>query len=186
MAIEQGENLLQKNFFELFGLSAEFEVDGAALAERYRDLQRVLHPDRFAHASPEQQRLSVQQTAHINEAMATIKSPLNRARYLLEQKGVDMDDTDTRMDHLFLMDQIELHEKLASAKQADDPFAVTGDLAATLKSMKQALIEQLKKDFSKGSHSSLAEARQAVRKLQFVEKLNQEVEQVEEEISDNY
>ena len=186
MTTNQGQNLLQQNFFELFGLTPSFVIDGAALGERYRELQSTTHPDRFSHASAEEQRISVQQAAHINEAMATLKSPLSRARYLLESSGVAMDDTDTRMDHNFLLEQIELHEKLASAKRADDPFAVTGELASVLKAMKKTLVAQLEKEFSEGSDSSLAEARQAVRKLQFVEKLSQEVGELEEELSDSF
>jgi molecular chaperone HscA len=101
---------LSHNHFELFGLKAGFEVDGETLALRYRDLQKETHPDRFANASEQERRLSVQLAAQINEAFRVLKSPLARARYLLELKGVVIDDTDTRMDPAFLMEQMELRE----------------------------------------------------------------------------
>src|SRR6266850_1820053 len=46
---------LHQNHFELFGLPARFAVDAAALEARYRELQREVHPDRFA-AAPESER----------------------------------------------------------------------------------------------------------------------------------
>ena len=39
-----------KNYFELFGLPLDYSVDTSALADSYRNLQRVVHPDRFASA----------------------------------------------------------------------------------------------------------------------------------------
>ena len=37
-----------RNYFELFGLPVSFEVNKSLLTERYRDLQRAVHPDKFA------------------------------------------------------------------------------------------------------------------------------------------
>ncbi|HXK57292.1 MAG TPA: hypothetical protein PLZ16_11665 [Gammaproteobacteria bacterium] len=49
-----------KNYFELFGLPVGYIIDKVQLAERYRELQRVVHPDRFANASEQEKRLSMQ------------------------------------------------------------------------------------------------------------------------------
>ena len=40
---------IRDNYFVLFGLAIGFPLDNAALAGRYRELQRQYHPDRFAH-----------------------------------------------------------------------------------------------------------------------------------------
>ena len=186
MMNDQTINLLKQNFFEVFNLQQSFELDLAALQEQYRALQAVSHPDRFAHASPEEQRLAVQQAAHINEGVTTLKNPLSRARYLLELSGIEMDDTDTQMEPAFLMQQMELHETLASAKGADDPFTVTAKVLTTVKTIKKELIVQLVSDFSAGTFASLSQARQRVRKLQFLDKLAIEVGQLEEEIGELY
>ena len=80
-----------KNFFELFGLPVGFLVDGQELAVRYRELQKVVHPDRYAAAGEQSQRLSLQGATLVNEAYETLKDPLKRARYLLTLKGVEID-----------------------------------------------------------------------------------------------
>ena len=71
---------LSKNFFELFALPVSYEIDNNALRERYRELQRSVHPDRYANASAQEQRLAMQGSTFINEAFETLKDPLWRAQ----------------------------------------------------------------------------------------------------------
>lgn len=48
------------NYFELFGLANQFELDNAALSDTFRDLQRRFHPDKFASASERDRLMAVQ------------------------------------------------------------------------------------------------------------------------------
>ncbi|MES9845310.1 MAG: Fe-S protein assembly co-chaperone HscB, partial [Candidatus Sedimenticola sp. 6PFRAG5] len=80
-----------KNYFELFGLPAGYIIDAEQLSGRYRELQRVVHPDRYANASDQERRLSMQGATRINEAFDTLKDPIQRARYLLSLNGIDVD-----------------------------------------------------------------------------------------------
>ena len=66
-----------------------FDIDTAELAVRYRELQRRVHPDKFANASDQERRLSLQMTAQVNEAFQTLKDPVRRGRYLLSLRGVE-------------------------------------------------------------------------------------------------
>ncbi len=80
---------LNQNHFELFGLPARFGIDAAALEARYHELQREVHPDRFAAAPEAERRVSMQLATRVNEAYQTLKSPLRRAVYILQLRGVD-------------------------------------------------------------------------------------------------
>jgi molecular chaperone HscB len=174
--------LLTQNHFELFGLEPGFELDLSSLSEKYRDLQRAVHPDKFANASEQDRRLSVQQAAQVNEAYQTLKSPLLRARYLLELQGVDLDDTDTSMDPMFLMEQIELRESLAGIAGQSDPFTALMALRDTIDAKDKAFISSLGAAFASGEEDALQGARDTVRKMQFMERLLSEVEELEEEL----
>jgi molecular chaperone HscB len=174
--------LLQQNYFELFGLEPGFDIDPQYLAERYRELQRQVHPDRFASASDQERLLSVQQAAQVNEAYQTLKSPLPRARYLLELLGVSLNDRDTTMDPLFLMEQIELREALAAVRGKSDPFSALMALRDTIEAKERAFIASLGTAFASGDASALEGARVTVRKMQFMARLNSEVEELEEEL----
>ena len=171
-----------QNFFELFGLPVSFELDSQQLSERYRDLQRAVHPDKFANASDRERRLAVEKAAQINEAFQTLKSPMNRARYMLELRGVDFDsERDTHLDPMFLMEQMELREALGEVKSASDPVMALGSSMDDIRKRHKAMIAELAELLS--DENKTAEGKQAIQKLQFLTKLQQEAEAIEEELA---
>lgn len=180
---------LTSNYFELFDIPVSFTIDLTTLAEKYRTLQHLAHPDNFASASDQQRRLSVQQSAQINEAYHTLKDPLARAKYLLLLNGMDISATkDTIMSPEFLMQQMDLRERLASIKQSDDPvdalMKLEGEIdvsANTLISDIAARFATLNVDGSNISHD-LESIREKVHRLQFMNKLRSEVQSMEESL----
>jgi molecular chaperone HscB len=171
---------LGKNYFELFDLPTAFDLDPVDLAARYRELQRRYHPDRFASASGPERRLSLELTAQVNAALQTLKDPVARARYLLGLQGIDTgEETDTAMNAAFLMEQMELREGLAEARQALDRHA-------RLESLRQRVDEQfesrsalLRTRFSENSEPARRQARNLVREMQFLQKLAREIEELQ-------
>ena len=67
------EDLFSKNFFEIFGEPVSTDINVEKISEVNRELQRVVHPDRFAHGSDQERRIAMQQTSLINEAFHTLK-----------------------------------------------------------------------------------------------------------------
>ncbi len=178
---------LSRNYFELFGLPATFIVDVSALAQRYRELQAVVHPDRYANATPQEQRLSLQQATLVNEAYETLRDPVKRAQYLLAEHGIDMRaDQETTKDTAFLMEQLMLREELENARNADDPVAVLDDFMGRISTMIKTLVAQMAIQFEDGTPEQLDAARESVRKMQFLNKLHSEAESLEAELEDAY
>ena len=105
-----------QNYFEIFGLPTDFNVDIVRLAERYRELQKELHPDRFAGGTEHEKRLSLQWSALVNTANETLREPLPRAIYMLEHKGLSIDHN-PNLPPEFLMRQIELREELEALEE---------------------------------------------------------------------
>ena len=176
---------LTQNHFELFGFPVTFDIDLEQLADRYRDLQRTLHPDRFASAGDRERRLSVQHTAQVNEAFQTLKSPLQRARYLLQLKGVRFDEErDTHLDPAFLMEQIELREALAEVGQQQDALAALTEFMQDVRSRQQAMEARLQTLLAQDDADSLAQAKQVIQEMQFLARLQQEAEEKEETLVD--
>lgn len=174
-----------KSYFELFGLPTSFDLDVEALAERYRELQRVVHPDRYANASEHERRLAVQGSSHINQAFQVLKEPLARARYMLSLHCVQVEaGKDTTSDPVFLMEQIELREALAEARGSDDPYAVVAAVMGRLHEQRQELITALLVQFADPKTEHLDAARENIRKMQFLEKLRSDAESLEAELDD--
>ena len=174
-----------KNYFELFGLPVDFIVDSAQLAARYRELQRVVHPDRFAKATEQERRLSLQKATMVNEAFQVLRDPLARARYLLALHGIDMDaDASTTRDSGFLMEQIELREELEQARDQSDPLGAIGAMIGRIDQGMQRFIAQVAVQLETPTAQHLEEARETVRKMQFLSRLRSEAEGVEAALED--
>jgi molecular chaperone HscB len=166
-----------QNHFDLFGLTPAFSIEGEALERSYREIQSKVHPDRFAHAGDAERRASLQWTTRVNEAYRTLKDPVQRARHILELHGVDVAfETNTAMPPEFLMQQMELRETLEEAKDAD----ALDTLRSNLKREKQSLEKEIA-----GAIDARKDYRGAaglVRKLQFLERLDEEIDSAYEGI----
>lgn len=168
---------LTSNFFELFGMPVAFSIDQTALVEQYRRLQYAVHPDKFAHASDYERRLSVQQSARINEAFQTLKKPLSRARYLLGLYGKDLDDQHV-MDPRFLVQQMELREKIAAARSGADPAGQLAEIGNVITTMSMTLVTELGLLFETSAETNLDIIFDQVLRLQFMARLEEEIDRL--------
>ncbi len=170
------------NYFEIFGLPVSYQVDLSLLSERYRDMQREFHPDRYANKPAQEQRIAVQYAAVINQAFSQLQSPLLRAQYLLSLKNIEgQGDAQITRDPLLLMQQIELREKLADTVQANNAFSLLEEVAEAAESEYIALQKVFDQQYSE---SKFQEALETIAKMQFFSKLLVEVEQREHELDD--
>jgi molecular chaperone HscB len=163
-----------KNHFELFNLTQAYALDMQALDRAYREVQREVHPDRFVSASDAEKRLAAQWATQANEAYRTLKSPLNRGRYLLKLNGIDTEEErNTAMPLEFLMQQMEWREAVESAKAAkNEPML---DVLTKQKRTEEAsLFTSLSEQLSGGAN--MIAAKETVRKLRFLEKLGEEID----------
>ncbi|HEV2431480.1 MAG TPA: Fe-S protein assembly co-chaperone HscB, partial [Burkholderiales bacterium] len=163
--------------FDLFGLAPAYALESEALERSYREIQSRVHPDRFAHAGDAERRASLQWTTRVNEAYRTLKDPVQRAKHLLELHGVDVAfETNTAMPGDFLAQQMELRESLEEAKNVAALDELRKNLRAESRSLEKAITEAIdaKKDY--------AGAAGLVRKLQFLDKLDAEIDAAYETI----
>jgi len=101
------------DYFRLFGISQQFNIDLPALDRAYLAIQKEVHPDRHARGSETEQRLAMQMATLANTALQTLKNPIQRGLYLCQLHGVDAKlETNTSMPAAFLMKQMEWRESL--------------------------------------------------------------------------
>jgi molecular chaperone HscB len=163
-----------KTHFALFDLPQVFAIDAATLDAAYRNVQREVHPDRFANASDTEKRLAAQWATQANEAYRTLKSPLNRGRYLLKLNGIDTEEErNTAMPIAFLMQQMEWREAVVEAKSQRDETALE-KLAKQKHADEKTLFALLATQLT--NHDEMVAARETVRKLRFLEKLGEEID----------
>lgn len=176
---------LSSTHFELFGLPQSFELDRARLDERFRELQRQVHPDRFASAGDQARRISMQQAARLNEAYQVLKDPLRRGRYLLELRGQAFDDQQQSLrDTAFLMEQMELREELEAVAEASDPLAVLAGFIDRVRASFRALQDELAACLAGSEAGVPDDAVALVLKMQFYRKLEEEAEALEMDLEE--
>jgi len=171
-----------QDYFALFGLPARFRFDPAQLDAAYRKLQTEVHPDRFASAGDDERRLALQSSSRVNEAYRALKSPVERANYLLLLRGIDaLAETDTMLPPEFLEQQLECRESLADAvagRDVDGLVALQKSVEGEAADLERTLAEQL--DLA----ATPPDARVNLRKLKFLSKVGADIAAAIAEIDD--
>jgi molecular chaperone HscB len=163
-----------RNHFELFGLPARFRFDPAVLDRAWRELQREIHPDRYATAGETERRLALQSSARVNEAYRELKDPVARAQYLLSLHGIDVfHEADTVLPAEFLEQQIERRHLAGEAYETRDARVLS------------ALLEEVRADIAEEERrlavlldveGAWEAARARVRELRFLVRLGTDVD----------
>lgn len=157
---------LQSTDFELFAVPPRFAQDAAQLDARWKELQRQVHPDKFAAQGAAAQRVAMQWSARINEAYRRLKDPLKRAAYLCELNGAPIDaESNTAMPAEFLMQQMELREAVDDAVDA----AAMDEIGRQSATLKREMLLKLEQQMD-AQHDWPAAA-QTVRGLMFLDRL---------------
>ena len=170
----------ERSFFELFSIPISWHIDRDLIETRYKQLQKQFHPDRFVTNVDAEKRLAAQTAAFINDAYATLISPLRRAQYLLKLQGIEIDDENqTTSDIEFLTQQIALREELAEIEQLEAPFEALSDLENRLDKQYEELQVDFKESFTAGNYD---EAMNSVVKMQFFVKLLLQVELLDDKL----
>ncbi len=168
------------SYFELFGLTPQFNLDLAKLETNYRSIQSASHPDRFVTASPAEKLRSMQTATLANEAYQALKNPASRAQYLLALQGVDaIAETNTAMPADFLMQQMEWREAIDDAKQARNIDALD---ALLMEMQLEARVLQADLTDLIDEKNNLALATDATRKLIFIDKVCADIRKIIEQL----
>jgi molecular chaperone HscB len=163
------------DYFGVLGVSRSFSVDETTLEQRYKELTKLLHPDRFARSDPQARRASLERSVQLNEAWRCLKDPVRRAEYLLLLAGIDIGEMagtgrepaehrTLPVPPILLMEVLELREALAAAHAVRDVLETEA-----LMGQVRGRLDQVMKDVAKGfaavppDHQSIAARLVAVR-----------------------
>ena len=161
---------LSDDDFTLFGLPQRQRLDSADLDLRRRELQALVHPDRFAQEGAAAQKVAMQWAVRVNQAYQRLKNPLSRAAYLCELRGAAVDaENNTSMPAAFLHQQMEWREALADAHRTAQVETLDQQVAAEERSMLETLARLLDDD------RDVAAAAAQVRALMFLARFRQDV-----------
>ncbi|HUX44008.1 MAG TPA: Fe-S protein assembly co-chaperone HscB [Terracidiphilus sp.] len=137
------------DYYTVFGLTPQLDVDLAVLEHEFHRLSRKLHPDRFARAAEIEKQWSLADTALLNDAYRTLRDPLHRTEYLLKLHGAEIGEEHagkdrgevgkdpSRVPADLLEEVFELNMQLEEMRMARKVGETDADLQASLEQAKR-------------------------------------------------
>lgn len=135
------------NYFEFYGLNANFYIDDSALKVAYYDKMRSLHPDMNMHASEEDKAKLLLQSSYNNKAYNTLRDFHKRLDYIVANFAADSSEEKKSLPQMFLMEMMDVNEEVMelqfdySVEKADE---IKSAVLAQEKEMLEALESNLK------------------------------------------
>lgn len=129
------------NYFELFEIPVQLQVDKNSLAGRFFELSRKYHPDYFVNKDSKEQLDSLDKSAMLNKAYKTFQNPDEIIKYVLQLKGLLEEEEKYELPADFLMEVLEINEQLMDA---EDQSAM-GNLQSAINNLQSEIYEPVKK-----------------------------------------
>lgn len=150
--------------FEVLGLPARYDLDLVELSARHRELSRALHPDRYQGRGASERRQALNKAIEVNDAFRSLKDPVKRAELLLARLGVSVgEQVERQMSPDFLMEIMELREKLGDLRRARDLEGVEV-LSHKVEAQRRHVAESLEAGFREALMAAASPAPEALEK----------------------
>ncbi|MGA2879392.1 MAG: Fe-S protein assembly co-chaperone HscB [Bryobacteraceae bacterium] len=109
------------DYYELLGVPRSLSLSLDALQQRYYELSRQLHPDRFMQKPEAERQRALDMSSALNDAYRTLKDPIKRAQYLLSLEGFDVGEQRSKDVPPELLEEVfELNMALEEMRGGDD------------------------------------------------------------------
>ncbi|KAL2092273.1 hypothetical protein ACEWY4_012071 [Coilia grayii] len=146
------------SYFEIMDCDQTFTLDTQRLQRTYLQLQRSLHPDNFSQKTLTEQAHSAEQSALVNKAYRTLLKPLSRGLYMLELKGMHLEEgADIAADPRLLMEVMEINESLAEARSEEEVNSIGRSMRERLKELTEQINTTLKEGDLQSAKGLLAQ-----------------------------
>ena len=160
------------DYFQVLGVPRRLVQDPQALQERFYELHRQWHPDRYQTGPQEARSASLRNTAAVNRAYSTLRDPVERGEYWLTLQGETLGANNNRVPPELAETVFEVQEKLEELRGArgDAVDALRRDVAAVhaeLVERRTALMDALNDNFARWD-ASAAEATLLNRELKTI------------------
>ncbi len=120
---------MELNYFQLFSLPENYDIDNDALLKSFETLAKKYHPDRVAADSAFEKRQYTALFVTLNEAYRVLKDPITRAEYCLQCLGVNYDPEKPEPQSMnFLEQQMQWHERLEESASPEELSALKEEL----------------------------------------------------------
>ncbi|XP_016964965.1 iron-sulfur cluster co-chaperone protein HscB [Drosophila biarmipes] len=145
------------NYFELLSFPTKFSLESQKLTKSFRQLQTLVHPDKYNNKTSREQTNSADWSSLINKAYKTLATPIERGQYLLQLEGEQMPQDNSALNKEFLMAMMERNEEVEDAEDTKALDGLNAQLIKELEEMAQKLGALFEKKDLQGVKETLVE-----------------------------
>lgn len=109
-----------------------FVVDPSQLKDRFRDLQRVIHPDKWSGRGSGIQEIAAELSSVVNKAYGTLLNPFSRAEYIMRLEDIHISETESLDDPGLITEVMEAREELDSAESREEVDRIQAENGAKI------------------------------------------------------
>lgn len=101
------------NYFEIFEIKEEYDIDLDLLEEKYHDFQRSFHPDKAGIDE-------IEKSIALNDGFKVLSDPILRAAHILKLNGIDVnnDSKAPKVDMEVLQQVMDLQEEILQSESS--------------------------------------------------------------------
>lgn len=141
------------NYFEFYDIPESFEPDAAALKKKFYTLSKEYHPDFYANEDEAKQQEILEISTINNKAYQTLSNPNKRLEYILKQHGLVNEGAKPQLPADFLMEMMDLNERLMEADDAEQVAAIRAE-ALEVENNLQDQLKTLTIDYQTLNHTA--------------------------------
>lgn len=147
-----------ENYFEMYGIPERFSPDAAIVKNKYYELSRRYHLDRYTQASSDAMNEALRMAAMNNDAYKTLRNADATMAYILKLHSLLEDEEKYGLPPAFLMEMMDLNEAI---EEYEADTANTHTLQLASQTLNEQLAEWTKATktlttrFDDGDHSTL-------------------------------
>ena len=123
------------NYFQLFAIEQQFNIDKELLEREYLKLQKMLHPDLFMQKTNFEQILAKKHSIILNKAYQILEDDLSRSIYILSLDNIIINsesDDNVRTNAEILSEMFEIREKIEDLENKDLLRTIFKEAAQTI------------------------------------------------------
>ncbi|AMR32920.1 molecular chaperone Hsc20 [Mucilaginibacter sp. PAMC 26640] len=118
------------NYFDFYDIAETFKPDSANLKKQFYALSKKYHPDFFANENEARQQEILELSTLNNKAYQTLSDANKLSAYILKQHGLLNEGAKPQLPADFLMEMMEINERLMEIETADQLAAITSEVIA--------------------------------------------------------
>jgi molecular chaperone HscB len=118
------------NYFDFYAIPESFHPDETLLKKRFYELSKQYHPDFYANEDEAKQQEILELSTLNNKAYQSLSDPAKRLEYILRLHNLVSDGAKPQLPADFLMEMMDINERLMDAENAEDLGKVTAEVLA--------------------------------------------------------